>query len=168
MWSFFGLKQGFTPPWQYRYGSSGLFGAALSRRVLTIANVIDIEPEIGLGQRFGDMHEEEGWVALYVRWTAFPWNDYVRTTVAASTGLNYASDVNAYEREAAGKDSNGSRLLHFLSPEVTFALPSHPNFEFLVRLHHRSGGRDVIGPTELFHGANGGVQYLSAGLRYRY
>jgi hypothetical protein len=30
------------------------------------------------------------WLAFYARWKYFPWNDYVRTTVAASTGVNYA------------------------------------------------------------------------------
>jgi hypothetical protein len=169
MWSVFGLKHGYTPPWRYDYGDSGIVSAAMSRRVLTFANVIDVEPEVGIGQRFGDMHEEEFWTAIYFRWTAFPWNDYIRTTAAVSTGLNEATDVNAYEHAAAGPKSPGSRLLHFLSPEMTFALPNHPGWEALIRLHHRSGGGTLFGgPDSIFHGSVGGVQYLSAGLRYRY
>jgi hypothetical protein len=169
MWTVFGLKHGYRPPWRYNYGDSGIVSGAVSRRVLTFANVIDVEPEIGIGQRFGDMHEEEFWAAIYFRWTAFPWNDTIRTTAAVSTGLNEATDVNAYEHKEAGSKSPGSRLLHFLSPEMTFALPDHPEWELLIRLHHRSGGGTLFGgPDSIFHGTVGGVQSLSAGLRYRY
>ena len=52
--------------------------------------------------------------------------------------------------------------MHFFSPEVTFALPSHPGTELVFRMHHRSG---VFG---LVSDAWGGAQYATVGLRIRF
>ena len=152
--------------WDWKWDEHYIVAGAFSRRILSIG-ALDVEPEIGLAQRFGGMHEMEGWAALYFRWTWFPWNHVIRTTAAMATGLNYASDVNKIE-EARGRVPGGSRLLHFLSPEMTFALPDQPNVELLFRFHHRSGGGDVWGDSELFKGVNGGAQFQTIGLRYRF
>ena len=52
--------------------------------------------------------------------------------------------------------------MHFFSPEITFAAPSRPNVELVLRFHHRSG---VFG---LVSDAWGGAQYASVGLRVRF
>jgi hypothetical protein len=52
--------------------------------------------------------------------------------------------------------------MHYFAPEITFARPSRPDLEFLIRFHHRSG---VFG---LVSDAWGGAQYLSAGIRVRF
>jgi len=83
------------------------------------------------------------------------------TTAAVSTGLNYATGVSEVERERA-RDDQGARLMHFFSPEVTFALPQAPQYELLFRFHHRSG---VFG---LISDAWGGAQYGTIGLRVRF
>lgn len=131
----FGLKS-FTPPWQYRFDDSVLVGGALSYRLLGNAGIASIEGEVGIGQRFGSLHQTEGWVALYARWSAFPWNAYLRTSVAISTGLNYATSATQHEIDMT-PDRSSTRVLHYLSPEITFALPQTPETEYLVRLHHR-------------------------------
>ena len=113
------------------------------------------------------MHETEAWAAIYLPWTAFPWNEVVRTTVAVSTGISWVSGVNSIE-EKRGEVPGGSRLLHYLSPEITFAMPHNPHAELLFRFHHRSGGGDfILGDTELFKGVTGGAQFISTGLRFR-
>jgi hypothetical protein len=166
MRSVFGLK-GFTAPWNWDLDEHYILATALSRRLLSIY-ALDIEPEVGVAQRFGGMHETEAWAALYFRWTAFPWNDVVRTTIGISTGLTLTSGVNKIE-EARGEVPGGSRLLHFLSPEITFALPDRPDVELMVRFHHRSGGGDfLLGDTEIFKGVTGGAQFITTGLRYRF
>lgn len=157
----------FKPPHQWEYGDGGLVAGTMSRRFASIGRYVDFEAEIGVGQRFGNMSETEFWGAVFVRWVAFPWNHYLRTTIAASTGLNYATGISDFERERSG-NNEGSRLLHFLSPEITFALPDTPNIELLLRFHHRSGGRDIFGPIDLFNGVNGGAHYGTVGLRYRF
>jgi hypothetical protein len=100
------------------------------------------------------------WLALYARWRYFPWNDYVRTAAAVSTGVNYASAVPQYEVYYSG-NNQGERLLHYISPELTFGLPSTPDTDFVIRSHHRSGGGQYFGDNfpvygSLFHGVKGG------------
>jgi hypothetical protein len=123
---------------------------------------VSLEPEVGIGQRFGRQKATEVWGALFVRYHGFPWDGVVRTTVAVSTGLNWASDKTAVERDRNRNDEEGSHVLHFLAPEVTFSLPSHPDTEILFRMHHRSG---IFG---LINGASGGAQYATVGVRLRF
>ena len=167
MSSMFGTQGHFTAPWNYKWGDSEFLGGAVSRRLVRFGDAFDIEAEAGVGQRFRSLHESEAWVALYGRWRAFPWNDRLRTTVAISTGLNYASAVPRYE-EIRTQVKGGSHLMHYLSPEITFGLPDQPNWDLVFRLHHRSGGREYWGPVGIFNGTGGGVQYGEIGLRYRF
>jgi hypothetical protein len=168
----FGARGKYTPFWDYSY-SSGLFlGGALARELFDLNGIIGLEAEAGLGQRFVTLHETEVWGALYLRWKWFPWNDYVRTTVAVSTGVNYASGIPDYEIAQSG-NNRGSRALHYFSPEITFSLPSDPTTELVIRNHHRSGGADWWGKSHpvyggLFRNTAGGVQYLSAGIRKKF
>jgi len=85
----------------------------------------------------------------------------VLTTFALSTGLNWASEVTDIEAERA-HDGQGSQLMHYFAPELTFAAPSNPNLELVLRMHHRSG---VFG---LVSDAWGGAQYATVGLRVRF
>jgi hypothetical protein len=168
--SMFGLSR-FVPPYAYHFGDSYFVGGSLSRTIAEIGPYISYELEAGAGQRLGSLHEEEVWLALYGRWRYFPWNDYVRTTVAASTGINYASAIPQYE-VFYSSNNQGNRLLHYFSPEVTFGLPSMPDTDFVIRNHHRSGGGKYFGNNfplygSLFHGVEGGAQYLTFGVRQR-
>lgn len=116
---------------------------------------------MGAGKRFGFLDEGEIWGAVYVRWKAFPWSEYLRTTVAVSTGLNYATDVPVFEKLRTR--GPGNQLLHYLSPELTLGLPSQPNLDLILRFHHRSGGNLAI-----FNHTGGAAQYGTMGLRYRF
>jgi hypothetical protein len=167
----FGLAR-FVPPYAYHLADSYFISGSLSRTIAEIGPYISYELEAGTGQRFGSLHEEEVWLALYARWRYFPWSDYVRTTAAVSTGLNYASAIPQYELIYSG-NNQGERLLHYISPELTFGLPSMPDTDFIVRSHHRSGGGRYFGNNfpgygSLFHGVEGGVQYLTFGIRQRF
>jgi hypothetical protein len=139
-----------------------LVAMALSRRAGWFwRDHFSLEPEIGLGQRSGRQEATEVWAALFLRYHGFPWDRWLVTTVAASTGLNWASEVTDVEQERA-HDGEGSQVMHFLAPEITLALPSRPNLEFMIRFHHRSG---VFG---LVSDAWGGAQYATVGLRVRF
>lgn len=135
-------------------------GGSLSKRIGTWGKSIAFELEGGAGYRFGDEDTGEVWGALYVRYDNFFWNDTVYTTLAASTGLNYASRISPIERDK--NDGDGSKLLHFFAPEVTFARPEDKNTELVFRLHHRSG---VFG---LFNGVSSGTNIPTIGLRKRF
>lgn len=149
-------------PFGWDYGDSGFIGFSASREVASFwKERFAIETELGVGKRFGSMHEAEAWAALFLRYRDLPWNDHLYTTVAVSTGLNYASGISDEERARAGND-RGDRVLHYLAPEITFALPENKSRELVIRFHHRSGAYGLISD------ADGGIQYLTVGLRLRF
>jgi hypothetical protein len=66
--------------------------------------------------------------------------------------------VSDVERDRAN-DGEGSQLMHYFAPEITFALPSRPNVQLLLRFHHRSGAFGLVSD------AWGGAQYATVGVR---
>lgn len=148
------------PPWDWDYWENErILGLAFSKRTWTIFRVIDVEPEIGLAYRTGLEEAYEIWGAFYFRFDRFPWQKYLYTSIAISTGINYASTVTELERQRARGSEQGSKILHYLSPEISFALPKYQQYEVVFRLHHRSGGYGAINDTY------GGAQYGTVGLR---
>ena len=149
-------------PWDWDYvDDDKIIATTVSRVTWEFWRHWTMEPEFGIGQRYGRQSATELWGALYFRYHGFPWDRYLLTTMAVSTGMNWASEVSDVEQERA-RDGDGSQWMHFFSPEVTFALPSRPNTELLIRVHHRSG---VFG---LVSDAWGGAQYATVGLRFRF
>ena len=149
-------------PWDWDYAAGDhLVATTVSRVTWEFWRHWTMEPELGVGQRYGRESATEVWGALYFRYHGFPWDRTLLTTMALSTGMNWASEVTDVERERA-RDDTGSQWMHYFSPEITFALPSHPNSELLIRVHHRSG---VFG---LVSDAWGGAQYATVGLRFRF
>jgi hypothetical protein len=144
--------------WEYQ-GNDRIVATAISRRTGRLWK-FDVEPEIGIAQRYGRQSATEVWGAFFFRYH-FPWQHPLLMSVAVSTGLNWASQVTDVEQERA-KDDEGSQVMHFFAPEFTFALPSRPNVELLLRFHHRSG---VFG---LVSDAFGGAQYGTVGVRVRF
>lgn len=110
-------------------------------------------------KHWGASSHWEGTAAVVARWTAFPWNGYLITTVAIGEGVSVASSIPAVERR---KNRPESRVLNYLFFEATFALTSAPEVELVTRLHHRSG----VGG--LYNGVHDGSNYLGAGLRWRF
>ncbi len=147
-------------PTAWNYSGGRIVGGAVSRRIATVFNIIDIEGELGAAKRLGDQTEGEFWGAFYVRWTAFPWNHFIYTTLGLSTGLSYATGISDFERAHSGLNPpNGTHVQHYFSPELTFALPEHKERQLVVRLHHRSGVYGVMS------GALSGSTYISVGIR---
>jgi len=167
MKSMFGLE-GFTPIWEWQWADSGIIAAAVSRPIVSLKDYAEIEGEIGVAKRFGQATSPEVWAALFFKWKWFPWNNFVKTTIGISTGLNYAFKLDHLEVVQAG-NGEGSKLLHFLTPEIAFSLPSRPDLELVFRFHHRSGGKDfLLGDTKIFNSTAGGAQYATVGLRVRF
>lgn len=155
------LVTGPETPFTWDYDGDYLVATALSRRVATLWGHVDVEPEVGLGQRWGEQDQTEVWAAFFFRWRGFPWDSHLVTTAAVSTGVNLASSVSEKEKDRA-KDGEGDALMHFFAPEITFALPQAPQYELLFRFHHRSGVFGVISD------AWGGAQYGTIGIRIRF
>jgi hypothetical protein len=129
----------------------------------SVVGTIQVAANIGyrddLKPNFSGITETD--VYVMARWLHFPWNNYVTTTLAAGEGISYTSHVPRVEIEDI--DATGSRrLLNYLVGEVTFALPSHPAWQLVVRLHHRSTAYGVFGDT------NGGSNTIGLGIRYAF
>ena len=142
-------------PWDWTYGDINFASLTFGRKVADFGHYISLEPEVGVGKRFGDADEFEFWGALYFRWNAFFWDHIIDTSIAVSTGVSYASDSNRLEEERVRGDAS---FLHYFSPEITLAAPDWSSASVVIRLHHRSGAGGLFGES-------GGFQYLMVGLR---
>lgn len=94
---------------------------------------------------------------LLFRWANLPWNHYVNTSFAIGEGVSYTSSVPAIESR---QNENTKRLLNYLAFEATFAAPSHPEWQFVMKIHHRSGAYG------LYHAGNTGSNDIGVGIRY--
>lgn len=101
----------------------------------------------------------EGDVYLVLRWIDWPWDKYITMTFAAAEGISYTSRV-PYVEVQDPNATGSSRLLNYLMFEVTFALPAHPEWQLVGRIHHRSTAYGIFGNT------NGGSNTVGLGLRY--
>jgi hypothetical protein len=165
----FFLKSPPAPVWRWHWRNSEIVAGTFSRRLVTFWNVLSLEPEFGIGQRFGEMHATEFWGAINIRWTEFPWNHYIKTSIGLSEGISMATKLDTRERllnnyKIVGNSLafTGSRMLNFFTPEMTFALPEHESYELLVRFHHRSGAFGSI------NGVHAGAQFFTTGLRLHF
>jgi hypothetical protein len=89
---------------------------------------------------------------IMARWSKLPWNKTIRTTFGLGIGPSFASDIPSIEIHPNKPNGDYSRLLNYIAVEATFALPKHPDWQLVYRLHHRSGvfgllGADNVGNT---------------------
>ena len=155
------------PDWNWR--GTYIAAATFSRRLVSFMDVLSIEPEFGIGQRFGQMHATEFWGVFNIRWIAFPWNNYIKTSIGLADGLSVTTKVDSKERllnnrKVVGNKLvfTGSNVMNFFTPELTLALPQYPDYELLFRFHHRSGVYGLINDT------HAGAQFYTVGLRARF
>lgn len=104
---------------------------------------------------------KEGNLYLIWRFTRFPWSRYLKNSVAIGDGLSYDSHPPIADMEKDKPSSDFGRLLNYLLLEVTFALPSHPNFELAFRVHHRCTAWGTFPGNP-----NAGSTNIGIGLRY--
>ena len=103
----------------------------------------------------------EGDVYVMIRRTHFPWDRYLRTSLAFGEGLSYAAERIYVENNGMAGDSS-PRFLNYLTYEITFALPQYPYLELIARIHHRSGAWGLFYPFHDHPGSNN----LGFGIRY--
>ena len=140
----------------------GLVGLSYSQRLARYGG-FSLEGEVGVAFQAtvaDEPHEAQGWAALFLRYDDFPWNHIVRTSVALSTGVNFATRAPGHEIK--GKEGHSVGLLHYLAPEITFAAPSRPNQELVGRIHHRSPAWGTFGCQSC------AANYVTVGLRSRF
>ena len=122
---------------------------------------VTLELDAMVGVQGGKASLGEIAVAPAVRWSGFPWNHVVHTSVsAAPLGISYTTSVSPLE---LGKDGQGSRVLNWLFLEVALSSPTQKSNEFFVRLHHRCAIYDMLNN----YGANG-EDFFTVGFRRRF
>ncbi len=125
---------------------------------------LTFEAEAGAGYQYADGSGNDTgqvWLALYARYANFPWNKWLKTTLGVNTGLNLAFKQTDFE-ESFSSHEGTENLLHYLAPEVTFALPDHDEAELVFRLHHRSAVSGLFGCNNCRN------NMVSVGLRARF
>ena len=109
-----------------------------------------------------DIYEAVGYAN--VKWSNFPWNHKLKTSIAIGWGLSYTSDITANEAQdaiEADPDEGPQRWMNFLSFEYGFGLPQYPQWEVFYRLHHRSGAWGLFASKEVGSNVMGlGVRYI--------
>jgi len=145
----------FSEPVEFDH--AGMLSVSLSREVGVLWKYLRWEAEIGATKWFGDQTHWEFTSAIVVRWSAFPWNDYVNTTIAVGDGPSFATEPPKLEKKNFGE---AKRLQNYVFLELTFGLPRYPQWDFVIRIHHRSGVFGVLGGS--------GSSVPAIGIKYKF
>ncbi len=150
---------GDTLTFKAHYFDSYLAVLAVSWRAFSFREFVDIEAEGQVGKHLGGGQNNWEVNALpVIRWRYFPWNEYLRTSIAVGTGLSYA--LGTPSLEAIGT-AHPSRLNGYVMLEVAASLPQWPKWSVVARLHHRSGMGGLISKTMDASNAVGlGIKYV--------
>jgi hypothetical protein len=122
---------------------------------------LSLEVDGMLGLQNGAATLGEAAVAPALRWSGFPWNGTLDTSVrVAPLGISYTTSISPLE---LGADGKGSRILNWLFLEVVLSNPSQKSTEMFMRLHHRCAVYDLLNN----YGANG-EDFFAIGFRRRF
>ncbi|MBI2744887.1 MAG: hypothetical protein HYX45_04820 [Burkholderiales bacterium] len=122
---------------------------------------LSLEVDGMVGHQFGTATLQEFAIAPVLRWSGFPWNGVLPTSIRAGPlGYSYTTIVSPLERSEKGE---GSRHLNFLMIELTFSSPRAREHEVFLRLHHRCTIYDLLNN----YGANG-QDFFAIGYRRFY
>jgi hypothetical protein len=145
----------FSQPVEFDH--AGMVSVALSREVGVLWKYLRWETELGVTKWFGDQTHWEFTSAIVVRWSTFPWSDYVNTTIAVGDGPSFATVPPKLEKK---NFDAAKRLQNYVFLELTFGLPRFPQWDFVIRIHHRSGVFGVLGGS--------GSSVPAIGIKYRF
>jgi hypothetical protein len=122
-------------------------------------DALSFELEGQIGKWWGDQDNVEFNLPVAIRWSKFPWNHYVSTSLAYGLGPSYATEKPDAEIDL--HDTTKKFLVYWFG-EIAFG-PPQSNWAGIFRIHHRSGAFGLIAD----HG-EGGSNTLAAGLKYRF
>jgi hypothetical protein len=138
---------------QVSYKAAKLHPTIFDRRV-------DVDVELPLV--IGVVNEDKGSsflqpsIGLTFRWKSFPWNRWLYTNFETGGGLTYSGRVLEAERDRhPGRER--SHLEFYWPMQLMLAHPKHRAHQFVLFLHHHSGGA-------IFH--KGGANSLGIGYRF--
>jgi hypothetical protein len=122
-------------------------------------DALSFEIEGQVGKWFGDQHNWEFNLPVAVRWSKFPWDNYVATSLAYGLGPSYASKEPEEEIEL---NNSTKKFLVYWFGELTLG-PPESNWAASLRIHHRSGAFGLIEEQ-----GRGGSNTVAVGVKYRF
>ncbi len=143
------------------FGNSGIVALTGAKKLGSVwREQLDFELETEAVQHFGDQkHFEINPIVIVARWTAFPWNCNLPTTIAIGDGLSIATKNPKLEVQRRGRHKV-NKVLNFVMAELTLSLPDCPQWALVARYHHRSG---MFGT---FHGVHDASTAFALGVKY--
>jgi len=133
--------------------SNSFAGLGLGRELIK-GEYASLEVEGRIEEHFGGSGDyQEYIIALGLRYHYFPWDKYVKTTVAVWDGPSYAT------RELEGENRY---LMNYIELEVTLAYPRYERLSVVGGIQHRSGAKSTL------HIGNGDNNFFAFGLRYKF
>jgi hypothetical protein len=153
-----------------------IVGIAYSRDIWSLGYGVTVGGEIGIADRFGRyavccdeevvssgiVNSLEVWFGPQIRHEGFIFFDGWRISPALTFGFSATTNSIGREREREITLNGNARLLLYLGPELSISMVNLPNWEFVLRLHHRSGADGMFG--KIMEGYNANI----VGIRYRY
>ncbi len=137
---------------------SWLVAGSYARRLGGIDDLLSFEAEGQLVRHYQrQVHWEINLLAT-LRWEAFPWDDWLDTSLAFGLGPSLATRVPEVEVETEG---GSRRLLAYWMLEAAVSLPDYPRLALIARLHHRSEAYGLLAER-------GGSNAPAIGLKYRF
>jgi hypothetical protein len=145
---------------QTEFGRSHLGAVGASTTLYRFNPHLSLEGEMNLVRHWGRQDHFEVNASVNLRWSTFPWDHHVDTSVAYGLGPSYAFERPPIE---VRPDRPAAHRLAFMMGELAFAPPGQrgASWEGLIRIHHRSGVFDLVSKAS-------GSNFVTAGLRYRF
>ena len=143
------------------YENSYMLTAALAKIIDRPAVARQWEVEGQIVKHYLDQDHWEFNLTGIHRWQHFPWDTFLTTTLAAGTGLSYATEVPPLEL-ASHTNEGAAKTLGYLVLEATVRPTQIVNWHLVFRIHHRSGLFRTI------NNVKGGSNHISAGIKYEF
>ena len=84
-----------------------------------------------------------------------------------TAGFSAVTSSSGIERVREIEDDGDAAFLYYIGPEVGLVFSSLPKYEFLFRVHHRSGGANISWIPSIGNMGDGSNAYL-VGVRRRF
>ncbi len=142
------------------FEDAGAVGLAASKDLFRVGDYLRFALEAQVLKHFGDQDHWEFNFPLVARWTEFPWNHLVPTTIALGDGPSIPTETPELERRRRPQES--AQVLNYVLGEITLGLPQLPRWSLALRFHHRSG------VFELIDDVGEASTILAAGVKFRF
>ena len=141
-------------------------GVALNRTFFDLGAGFKLGGEIGLGGRFGNQVSADLWFGPSSRHHGFQTGP-ARLTLGVTAGFSAVTSSSGIERVREIEDDGDAAFVYYLGPEVGLVFSSLPKYEFLFRVHHRSGGANISWIPSIGNMGDASNAYL-VGVRRRF